>query len=109
VPRPRWPARPQARRAPRRRQKPHQNPHKANPQKSHRSPKKRPRLPPPQKKTPKKERGDYTFPEDVEVDLAVWLHQHPHLWDTTDEGYRDLDLIRQTWDEGADQFNCTGE
>lgn len=63
----------------------------------------------PTKRTPKKERGDYTFPEDVEVDLAVWLHQRPHLWDTTDEGYRDLDLIRQTWDEGADQFNCTGE
>jgi len=59
--------------------------------------------------TPQKKKGDYSFPNDVEVQLAVWLHENPHLWDTTDEAYRDIDLVRQTWQQGADQFDCTGE
>ena len=61
------------------------------------------------KYTPKKERGDYSFSPDVEVDLAVWLHEHPQLWDTSNEGYRDQDLLRDTWQQGAEQFNCTGD
>jgi len=59
--------------------------------------------------TPQKKKGDYSFPNDVEVQLAVWLHENPHLWDTTDEANRDVDLIRHTWQQGAEQFDCTGE
>ena len=52
---------------------------------------------------------DYTFAPEVEVEIAPWLQAHPHLWNTKDENYRNTPMCQQTWEEGAERFNCSGK
>ena len=57
----------------------------------------------------KRGKRDSTFAPEVEVEIAPWLQAHPHLWNTKDENYRNTAMCLQTWEEGAERFNCSGK